>query len=253
MRDRPRREPHMGPRCEWCEQPFQEGEDHHAGIDCVQALQRRHEPRREPRMGPRCEWCGRPFQEGQDHHERMDCIQALQCRLEAVAQELALLLRIRRQWVLTEHGTNLLKSLGWTPPADWWTYGPEERVPLARPVVETEPSMIAEQFAKAREASAEASLSMIAERLAKAREARPADVYTLLAEIRELQGKLDFEERLLQMTHKTNEPLIAIAVAAWDCFHLEDPPARMAAAERLAKALAGWKGRNKPLREHRQG
>jgi hypothetical protein len=150
MNDPPTREPHMGPRCEWCEQPFQEGEEHHAGIDCVQALQRRHEPRREPRMGPRCEWCGCPFQEGEDHHERMDCIQALRRCAE---------LRERQQ------------------KADW----------LAR-------------------------------------------------------------LRLAKLRAESYGPLQAIADAAWDCFHLADSAARLAAADRLATALARWKGRNQPRR-----
>src|SRR5438067_10318220 len=178
------------------------------------------EPERESRMGPRCEWCEQSFRDGQAHHERMDCIRVLRGLLRGLREQLRKLQEERCEWVLTHQGTAQLKRLGWTPPNHWWTYGPQERPAGARGGA---PCQVTEEW------------------LSQAGDARPADVYRLLIELRDLRAKVSLQATLDPHAEETYGRLFPIANAAWECLHAADPAARVRAADRLAKALTEWR------------
>ncbi len=192
--------------------------------------------------GYRCERCGQNTL-GSDHTAESDCIRALrdllaqrekdltECR-ELYAGFRALMKdpvywHAGAQWVLSDNGTALLERLGWTPPADWWTYGPTDWVPW-RDRSEDEDADSDE-------------LPKLVARIQQARQTTPADVYLLLVEIEHLRERLAAAKTELGERTQEVDRLLRIAHEAWECFCTDDPEQRVNAARHLVIALTVWR------------
>jgi hypothetical protein len=186
----------------------------------------------------RCERCGQNTW-GFDHATEMDCIRNLRDILTRREKDLAAAQQSYRrykgplgdslyadagvQWILSDDGTALLERLGWTPPADWWTYGPLDWLPWrnrTRVGVNELPALVA--------------------RIQQAREASPADIYVLLVEIERLRKDLASVQTELGEKTQEVDRLQRIASEAWDCFCADGPEQRNKAARHLLIALTAW-------------
>ncbi len=181
-----------------------------------------------------CQRCGQVTWGYGDHASPMDCIENLR-EIQAKKEEELTATRkwyakfdpsnvqdpctlAREHWIMSDEGTALLERLGWTPPANWWTYGPTSWVPWGSGLDEK-------------------ALGMLVARVKEAEQATAADVYALLIEIERLQAEVSQPQKSMAVAMRERNRLQRIADEAWECFCTNDPERRSLGATRIAKAL----------------